>query len=88
MFDAPDHHGAQPGDVERYSFSSRITPQGVQGRSPGRFCASKPGVGGMKSVDVLGRIDGVHDLGTVETLGQRQLQQDAVDRARRDSAAR
>ena len=34
----------------------------------------------MEAVDILGRIDGDQDLGRVELLGQRQLDQDAVDR--------
>ena len=34
---------------------------------------------GMKSVDVLARIDGVDDALRIDVLGQRQLHQNAVD---------
>ncbi len=34
----------------------------------------------MEAVDVLGGIDGDQDLGRVEVFGQRQLDEDAVDR--------
>ena len=88
MFEAPTTTARRPVTSSEYSFSRRITPQGVHGRKPGRFCANKPGIRRMKAIDVLGGIDGVHDLRAVETFRQRQLQQDAIDANRRAFSGR
>ena len=40
----------------------------------------QPGVDGMEAVDVLDRIDGADDAALVDLRGQRQLDEDAVDR--------
>src|SRR5579863_7892746 len=42
MFDAPTTVAFSPRSAMLYSAASRMTPCGVHGRSPGRFCASRP----------------------------------------------
>ena len=69
-----------PSSAAPASLSSSITPAGVHGdhrlRAP---LHQQPGVDGREAVDVLGRVDQRDELVLVEVVGQRELQQDAVD---------
>ena len=56
-----------------------MTPAGVQATSASRPCISRPALVGRQPVHVLGRVDQRRQLGVVQVVGQRQLEQDAVD---------
>ena len=70
---------ARPPARRRASSSSRMTPAGVQGTSLLAAVHQQAGVRRGESVHVLRRVDQPDELVLVEVLGQRELEQDAVD---------
>ena len=80
MLEAPTTTARMPVTSMRVFLEQPHHAPGGARTQAGTLLREQPGVGRMKAIDVLGGIDGVHDLGAVETLGQRQLQQDAIDR--------
>ncbi len=65
---------------EGATFFARIAePVGVQGTSARSPDPEAADVQGMEAVDVLVGVDGVQDLLGIDVLGQRQLNENAVD---------
>ena len=85
MFERPTTTAWRPASGTPACSSSRITPAGVQGTTPGRPASSAPRFA-VEAVDVLGRRDRFEHARRVDVLRQRQLHQDAVHRADRVQA--
>ena len=79
-FERPITTASAPSSCAPTLSSSSITPLGVHGRRPGRPSASSPADSGGQAVDVLADVDEAGHLHAVEVVGQRQLDDDPVDR--------
>ena len=78
-FERPTTTASAPSSSTPSWRSSSITPAGVQGTRPGRAVGEQAGVDRGEAVDVLAGIDrGDHRVG-IDLVGDRQLDEDAVD---------
>ena len=79
MFDLPDDDDLGPVDLDAGTDQELLDPGRCAGEVIGLADHHLPHIHRMKAVDILFRIDRVEDLGLVDVLRQRKLNEDAVD---------
>ena len=77
---AADHDRVRALELDAVLVEEREHPERRPGHVRGGAREQQPGIDGMEAVDVLDRIDGADDAALVDLRGQRQLDEDAVDR--------